>query len=180
MAAEDSYIFQTLKFLLDTKRPCNAEEILEYLNKWKNKRELGFRRNLRVPLTGADLEDEVLTSLESFGVVSFSKDWDSPRVWRLVASPAESNEVRRGSGIDDLERRDRDGNIPGVLDGGGGGVGGAGDGGTPGDEEGGDGLSEVLAHPVLFCLSEKDQDQLLMKALGIQPDGSHEAGGRPA
>ena len=165
MAAEDSYIFHALQFLSASKRRRTAEDILDHLNLGKDGR-AGFRRRLaNVPASPDDLED-VLLSLEQFGVVRSSKDWDSPRVWELAATPAQ-REPGRGGG---------DG---GRGDGGGGG-GAGGPGGEDGGGGGGAGLSEVLGHPVLFCLSDTQQDQLLLEALGLPPpdDGHTGDGGR--
>jgi hypothetical protein len=166
MAAEDSYIFHALKLLSASKRRRRtAEEILSYLDLWKADRAGFRRRSPYVPDSADDLED-VLSSLEKFGVVRSSKDWDSPRVWEFAATPAqpEPRQPNGGGGSGDGGRGD------------GGGSGGA---GAPGGEGGGGaGLSEVLGHPVLFCLSDAQQDQLLMEALGLPPDDGNTGDGR--
>ena len=75
---------------------------------------------------------------------------------------------------------DWDAPVDGRGNGNGNGNDGLGDGGagSPGDQGGGGaGLSEVLAHPILFCMTEADQDGLLKVALGLPPDlGNNEMG----
>lgn len=154
MAAQDSYVFLILKYLGDSGQPRNAEQILDYLDTERFNRQRDDSFTLAGPQDTMSLEN-ALRSLEGIGVLRAHQDLNDRTSWSLSAMPVDG------------------------YGGGGGGVGGAG-GNTPGDEEGGGGLSEVLGHSVLFCLSEKDQDDLLREALGIQPDGSHEAGGRPA
>jgi hypothetical protein len=110
----------------------------------------GLRRRLLYVPDSASDLEDVLLGLEQFGVVRSSKDWDSPRVWG------------RGGGGD-----------------GGGGA----DAGVPGGEGGdggGAGLSEVLGHPVLFCLSDAQQDRLLREALDLPPDDGDNGDGRPS
>lgn len=169
MAAQDSYVFLILKYLGDLGQSRNAEQILDYLHTARFNRQNDDSFTLAVPRDLRSLESNLL-SLEEIGVLRKHQNLNGPTSWSLSAMPVD------GYGGNGGRRDERSGGEdPG---GGGGGVGGAG-GDTPGGEGGG-GLSEVLGHPVLFCLSEEVQDQLLKEALGIQPVGSHEAGGRPA
>ena len=103
-----------------------------------------------------------LRNLEGIGVVQGSidpasenpEDKDRCR-WRFAGSlPADLEILRRdGRSADDPPPQ-----TPG--DGGGGG-----DGGGPG------GLAQILAHPVLFALDEKDLDAALANAFGADPEG---------
>lgn len=170
MAAEDSYIFHALQFLSASKRRRTAKEILDYLHQLKDERAGFLRRSRYVPDSEEDLEN-VLLSLEKFGVVKSGVGRSnnylySPRVWEIGATPAQR------------EPRQPDGG-GGNGDGGRGDGGGGGDAGGPGAEGdgGGAGLSEVLGHPVLFCLSDAQQDRLLMEALGLPPDDGNTGDG---
>lgn len=158
MAARNSYAFQILKCLREADRSLRLGDILEYLNRQEDDLFGSFVR------WGPPREDqlaEYLQSLAEIGVVRAETGHEGERLWTLAASPFDG-----GNGLN----RDREGG--GRGEGGGGDGGGDGPGGNTPDGEGGGGLSEVLAHPVLFCLTEVDQDQLLLAALGLLPDGA--------
>jgi len=109
----------------------------------------------------ADELNGTLRHLEAIGVVQSSitpsedsNDKDGYR-WRFAGNlPADLEILSRDGGSSD----DPPPQTPG--DGGGGG-----DGGGPG------GLAQILAHPVLFALDEKDLDAALANAFGTDPDG---------
>lgn len=138
--ATNSYVFRVLAFLSASPRPRSTSEIRLELANWAN-----GRPNRFIP-ESLDGLNEAMQSLETIGAV-YGVQGQAPEElgWAFA-------------GI----RKERGGN-----DGGGGNDGNA----TPPDDNGGGkGLSEVLSHPVLFCLPEQDQDTLLSSALGLLPD----------
>ena len=169
MAARHSYLFHTLKHLSESPKPQTVEQILDYLATVRGflKRYESFE--LGGPQEPAEMED-VLLKLAEIGVLRAEGGRDEGILWTLAAPPIDGAGDRRAG-------NDRNADGPG---GGGGGGGGGGPGGDTPDGQGGVGLSEVLAHPVLFCLSEDVQERLLMQALGLPPEAGAQFNGRAA
>jgi hypothetical protein len=119
-----------------------------------------------IPRDPAELKG-ALRNLEGIGVVQGSiapasddsKEGDSCR-WRFAGDlPADPEILRRDGGSGDEPPLPR---TPGDGDGG------DGDGGDPG------GLAQILAHPVLFALDEKDLNAALANAFGANPTDGQE------
>lgn len=157
MAARNTYIYHLLRVLRETGRSLNEHEVLNYLVQQNRALSLAFNRSGE-PST--EKIKEYLLALEELGVVR-SVEREGTTGWMLA--------------VEGTDRGGRD-NRDGIGGGRGGGEGGGGTGGNLPGGEGGGGLSEVLAHPVLFCLDEEHQDRLLRAALGILPTGTDNNG----
>jgi len=151
MAVEQSYVYQILRFLADVRRPCSVDEIFYMIDSWRL--EGGYRI---APKSPASVQ-AALVRLAEIGVIRSN---DEQMFWSLTAPHAEpeapTDQGRRGDG----NGNDGGGRNPvGGPDGQDGGGGGA-------------GLSEVLSHPVLFCMAEAEQANLIEAALGLLPEGA--------
>lgn len=163
MAARHSYIFLILEYLRERRIPGSMEDIFDSLLQAKSTLRFTEGLTLQVPNDLGALQ-EVLSRLTEIGVLRAHEGGGGRKSWSLATEVAtgerENNPAAEGVG--------------GESGGGGGRGGGRGGPGGDGPEgQGGGGLSEVLAHPVLFCMAEEDQDELLLAALGLAPDGAN-------
>jgi len=160
MAVEDSYVFRTLEFLATTQGRTRTEDVWADLTAWQARG--GLRQDGLFWRSIPESEEKMATALERLKdvrVVLANKD---DKQWELVSGRNEREEVN-------VIAEDE-----GPFDGGrGDGGDGGGDNGAGGQEGGGGaGLSEVLSHPVLFCMSEADQNNLIEAALGLPSEGA--------
>lgn len=140
MALRHSYLYHVLKFLGDG-RARTVYDLVQLLAAEREDMWLKEEKKLAGPETVGQME-QVLAGLEEIGVVPIRGDNDDPP----DTGPPSSNS-RDGGG---------EGDEPGGPIG-------------PEAGDGGAGLSEVLGHAVLFCLSEDTQDALLDTAFSTGP-----------
>ena len=147
MALEDTYLFHILRFIRDG-RARTVYDLVELLDGVR--RQMAARkRGLAGPTTVREME-QVLAGLAELGVLPLPGDDGGPPDREPPSRP-------------------RDGGGDGGDDGGAGGPVG------PESGQGGEGLSEVLEHPVLFCLSDDAQEARIDAAFGVQaPEGDRE------
>lgn len=139
MALRDSYLYHVLRFLRSG-QARTADDLLQLLELERGSRSGRYAFRLKGPRTVEQME-KVLIGLAEIGIVPIGRD-----------DHGFPGEEPRWSNA-----------------GGGGGRGGSSaSGGGPEGEEG-RGLSEVLGHPVLFCLIDESQEALLDAAFGADP-----------
>ena len=164
MAANNSYIYRLLArlaFLSARAVPPNESQSAAELYDWLQHTSLADLPESFRPPSSIDATLEVLKKLEALGIVQSVPDAqdDAPvednaaqTLWRFSPWLSPDTELATTDGGNNF-----DGTPPGVPPGGGEGV-----------NPEGQGLGEVLAHPILFTLPDSEWEAIISSALSNQ------------
>ncbi len=168
MAANNSYVYRLLArlaFLSTNAVPPNESQSAEELYSWllRASKEVDVSGERFSPPASVEAILEVLQKLEDLGIVqsvpNTNTDNDDPTqgtatpiVWRFSPLLLPSEKLAIADGGNSFDRTP-----PGIPPGGG-----------EGDNQGGQGLGEVLAHPILFALPEDEWEAAIGSALSNQ------------